>query len=117
MENKSLKWNFERIKPYFLSLKNNNTNLINKNNRLNKQIQHFKLENHKFNKEINTLKEINQNDINEISSLKQTIQNNKLNNPREFINFQEFLAKSYISPVIKTPFHMKINEFSLLWTI
>ena len=100
MENKELNWRFKNLNKHSKILNNNNynlttqvLNLVNDNKKSAKQIETLKAENKKISDEIIDLK-IEMKKSNKMKKYDLT----------EFINFQEFLAKSYISPIVEAPF-------------
>lgn len=114
LNNKELNWQFENLKKHFKTLNDtyndlniNFLSLIEDNEHLNRQIQRVKQENEKYANEIKSMNEKNEKYANEIKSLKIKLKRaNKENkyDTLDFINFQEFLAKSYICPIVESPF-------------
>ncbi len=78
----------EKLNMEVLSLNNANSSLNKENSSLKKEISSLKRKNKKLKKSNVSLKN----------------QNKRLTKMKEFINFQEFLANSYTSPIIKSPF-------------
>lgn len=91
-------------------LKNLNTQLKIRNNDLNFKFKNLLNDNENLNNQIVSLKEENKKFSDEILYLKRKIKQltkEKKYDTLDFINFQEFLAKSYISPIVESPF---VNE-------
>lgn len=118
---------FNKIAEENLNLKTSNTNLKLKNKDLNYKLKNlrnqsnilYKNNNDLSNKvlslindnekhvgEIATLKEENKKSAKEIKDLKQKINELSKNKHElmDFVNFQEFHSKSYISPIVEAPF-------------
>ena len=88
------------------SLRNQSNNLYKNNNDLSNKVLSLINDNEKYVGEIATLKEENINFANEINDLKQKINalSEKKKYEMDFVNFQEFHSKSYISPIVEAPF-------------
>ena len=113
-ENSNLKTSNDNLKlknkdlNYKLKNLRNQSNILYKNNNdLSNKVLSLIKDNEKHMGEIAILKEENKKSDNEIKDLKQKI--NELNKKKkhelmDFVNFQEFHSKSYISPIVKAPF-------------
>ena len=87
-KNNSLKDRNDRLKDKNLKLKNRNDRLKDKNQRLKDRNDRLKDKNQIFKDKIQTFK----------------IKNKSLVKKLAFINMNEFLCNSYISPIVKAPF-------------
>ena len=84
------------------------TNLQQNNTQKDNTIKTLTEENKKSKNQIETLKAENREFTEEIINLKRKIKKTniiKKYDPTEFINFQEFLANSFISPIVEAPFN------------
>ena len=89
------------------TLKQEKTTLQQNNTQKDNTIKTLTEENKKSTNQIETLKAENRKFNEEIADLKRKIEkSNKMKkyDITQFINFQEFLAKSYISPIVEAPF-------------
>lgn len=113
IKNKDLNWKLKSLKKYCKILNDKNyglirtvSSLVNSNEKLKQQNQKITQEHKKFSSEITVLKSEKKDSIQEIKHLTKKI--NKLTKEKKyglnFHNFQEFLAKSYISPIVESPF-------------
>lgn len=105
--NSSLKKKNNELKWKFNNLWKNSKVLSNENKNLSKQVLDLIKDNNENINKIKSLKEKNKKSTIEIKLLEKKIKN--LNKKKkyelsEFINFQEFLSKSYISPITEAPF-------------
>ena len=118
----------DKLKEENLNLKSLNMQLNIKNKDLNYKLNNLRIhskilnddyddlssevsilydENEKYVEEIKNLKEEHKKSINEIANLKQKINelSKKMNyGLLDYMNFQQFLLKSYISPIVEAPF-------------
>lgn len=99
IKNNDFDYKLKNLRHQLNILKNDNNDLSNKISRITN-------DNENHTTEIESLKMKNQNYAEENKRLKKKLDelNKKNKYNMDFINFQEFLSKSYISPLIESPF-------------
>ena len=105
IKNKDLKCKLRNSRQHSITLNNENNDLSNK-------VLNLINDNENYGAEIESLKLKNKKSVDENKNLKRKIneldRKNKYN--LDFINFQEFLSKSYISPIVEAPFFNEVKR-------
>ena len=119
MENKDLNWRFKNLNKHskILNTKNNDLSsqilsLVDDNKKATNQIKTLTKENTNLQQNntqkdntIKTLTKENKKFSAEIIDLKRKIKkSNKKHDITEFVNFQQYLSKAFISPIVEAPF-------------